>query len=56
MSAPQTLFRADSMSISDWCDGWLLAAATHHWAAAHGHWARELSTLAKLMGVEAVVV
>lgn len=56
MSAPQTLFRSDSMSISEWCDGWLLAGATHHWAGAQGHWARELGVLASMMGVEAVVV
>jgi L-arabinose isomerase len=56
ISAPQTLFRHDTLSIADWCDGWLRAGATHHMGAAHGRWTAQLLHLARMLGIEAVVV
>ena len=56
ISAPQTLFRHDTLPIADWCDGWLRAGATHHMGAAHGRWTPQLLHLARMMGVEAFVV
>jgi L-arabinose isomerase len=56
ISAPQTLFRHDSLSIADWCDGWLSAGATHHQGAAYGSWTPQLLHLADMLGIEAVVV
>jgi L-arabinose isomerase len=56
ISAPQTLFRHDTLSIADWCDGWLRAGATHHMGAAQGRWTAQLLHLARMLGVEAVVV
>ena len=56
ISAPQTLFRHDTLSIADWCDGWLRAGATHHMGAAQGRWTAQLLHLARMLGIEAVVV
>ena len=56
ISAPQTLFRHDTLPIADWCDGWLRAGATHHMGAARGRWTPQLLHLARMLGVEAVVV
>ncbi len=56
ISAPQTLFRHDTLPIADWCDGWLRAGATHHMGAARGRWTAQLLHLARMLGVEAVVV
>lgn len=56
ISAPQTLFRHDTLGIADWCDGWLRAGATHHMGAARGRWTAQLQHLAQMLGIEAVVV
>ena len=56
ISAPQTLFRHDTLGIADWCDGWLRAGATHHMGAAQGRWTAQLLHLARMLGIEAVVV
>jgi len=56
ISAPQTLFRHDTMAIAEWCDAWLRAGATHHMGAAQGRWTPQLLHLARMLGVEAVVV
>jgi L-arabinose isomerase len=56
ISAPQTLFRHDTMPIDEWCSAWLLAGATHHMGGARGRWTPQLLALAKMLGVEAVVV
>ena len=56
ISAPQTLFRHDTLPIAAWCDAWLRAGATHHMGAAHGRWTAQLLHLARMLGVEAVVV
>lgn len=56
ISAPQTLFRHDTLPIDAWCDAWLRAGATHHMGAAQGRWAPHLLALARMLGVEAVVV
>lgn len=56
ISAPQTLFKHDTLSIADWCDGWLRAGATHHMGAAQGRWTAHLLHLARMLGVEAIVV
>jgi L-arabinose isomerase len=56
ISAPQTLFKHDTLPIADWCDGWLRAGATHHMGAAQGRWTPQLLHLARMLGVEAVVV
>ena len=56
ISAPQTLFRHDTLPIAAWCDGWLRAGATHHMGAARGRWTPQLLHLARMLGVEAVVV
>ena len=56
ISAPQTLFRHDTLDITAWCDGWLRAGATHHMGAAQGRWTPQLLHLARMLGIEAVVV
>ncbi|MDP2350458.1 MAG: hypothetical protein Q8M74_04800 [Chloroflexota bacterium] len=56
ISAPQTLFRHDTLGIADWCDAWLRAGATHHMGAAHGRWTSHLLYLAQMLDIEAVVV
>jgi L-arabinose isomerase len=44
------------MPIDEWCSAWLLAGATHHMGGARGRWTPQLLALAKMLGVEAVVV
>ncbi len=56
ISAPQTLFRHDSLPIDEWCNAWCEAGAPHHMAAARGHWAGQLVAVARALGIEAVVV
>ena len=56
ISAPQTLFRHDYLSIDDWCNEWCEAGAPHHMAAAQGHWAEQLVAVAQMLGIEVVVV
>ncbi|MCJ7711476.1 MAG: hypothetical protein MUQ32_11685, partial [Chloroflexi bacterium] len=56
ISAPQTLFRHHELEIADWCDAWCQAGAPHHMAAAKGSWTSQLLVLARLLGIEAVVV
>ncbi len=56
ISAPQTLFRHDSLRIDDWCDEWCQSGAPHHMAAAQGRWTEQLLVLARMLGIEAVVV
>ena len=56
ISAPQTLFRHQELAIADWCDAWCQAGAPHHMAAAPGSWTRQLLVLARMLGIEAVVV
>ena len=56
ISAPQTLFRHDSLPIAEWCDAWCQAGATHHMGAARGRWTSQLLALADMLGIEAVVV
>ena len=56
ISAPQTLFRHPELAIADWCDAWCQAGAPHHMAAAQGSWTRQLLALARMLGIEAVVV
>jgi L-arabinose isomerase len=56
ISAPQTLFKHDTLPIADWCDAWLRAGATHHMGAARGRWTEQLLYLAQMLGIEAVVV
>ncbi|HEY5434025.1 MAG TPA: hypothetical protein VIK13_02215 [Candidatus Limnocylindrales bacterium] len=56
ISAPQTLFRHDTLDIAAWCDAWLRAGATHHMGAARGRWTPQLLHLARMLGIEAVVV
>ncbi len=56
ISAPQTLFRHHELEIADWCDAWCQAGAPHHMAAAKGSWTSQLLVLARLLGIDAVVV
>jgi L-arabinose isomerase len=56
ISAPQTLFRHSDLPIDRWCDEWCEAGAPHHMAAAQGHWADQLETVARMLGIDAVVV
>ena len=56
ISAPQTLFRHHELEIADWCDAWCQAGAPHHMAAARGSWTSQLLVLARLLGIDAVVV
>ncbi len=56
VSAPQTLFRPDTLAIADWCTAWCKAGAGHHMAAAQGRWTAQLVALARMLGIEAVVV
>jgi L-arabinose isomerase len=56
ISAPQTLFRHDTLPIDEWCNEWCAAGAPHHMAAAQGRWAGHLLEVARMLGIEAVVV
>ncbi len=56
ISAPQTLFRHDSLEIAEWCNAWCEAGAPHHMAAAQGRWASQLLQVARMLDIEAVVV
>jgi L-arabinose isomerase len=56
ISAPQTLFRHDTLPIDEWCNDGLVAGATHHMGAAQGRWTPQLVELARMLGVDAVVV
>lgn len=56
VSAPQTLFRHDTLQIADWCTAWCRAGAPHHMAAARGSWTQQLLILAGMLDIEAVVV
>ena len=56
ISAPQTLFRHDALPITEWCNEWLRAGATHHMGAAQGRWTAQLVELARMLDVDAVVV
>jgi L-arabinose isomerase len=56
ISAPQTLFRHHELEIADWCDAWCRAGAPHHMAAARGSWTSQLLVLARMLGIDAVVV
>jgi L-arabinose isomerase len=56
ISAPQTLFRHESLEIADWCNAWCEAGAPHHMAAARGHWSSQLLQVARMLDIEAVVV
>jgi len=56
ISAPQTLFRHDTLPIDEWCNEWCGAGAPHHMAAARGRWTEQLLQLAQMLGIEAVVV
>jgi L-arabinose isomerase len=56
ISAPQTLFRHETLPVDEWCNQWCAAGAPHHMAAAQGHWTDQLLSLAKMLNVEAVVV
>jgi L-arabinose isomerase len=56
ISAPQTLFRHDTLPIDEWCNEWCMAGAPHHMAAAQGRWTEQLLHLARMLGIEAVVV
>ena len=56
VSAPQTLFRHDTLPIAEWCTAWCKAGAGHHMAAAQGRWTAQLLALARMLQIEAVVV
>ena len=40
----------------EWCDEWSATAVAHHWAVGIGHRVQELTTVAKILGVEIVTV
>jgi L-arabinose isomerase len=56
ISAPQTLFRHDTLPVDEWCNEWCAAGAPHHMAAARGRWTDQLLNVAQMLGIEAVVV
>jgi L-arabinose isomerase len=56
ISAPQTLFRHASLPVNEWCDAWCAAGAPHHMAAARGHWAEQVSLVARMSGIDSVIV
>ena len=56
ISAPQTLFRHETLPIAEWCNEWCEAGAPHHMAAAQGRWGEQLVQVARTLGIEAVVV
>jgi L-arabinose isomerase len=56
ISAPQTLFRHDTLPIDEWCNEWCKAGAPHHMAAAPGRWTDQLTEVARMLGIEAFVV
>jgi L-arabinose isomerase len=56
ISAPQTLFRHDSLEIAEWCNAWCEAGAPHHMAATQGRWTSQLLQVARMLDIEAVVV
>jgi L-arabinose isomerase len=56
ISAPQALFRHDTLAVDEWCNAWLRAGAPHHMGAARGRWTAQLLELAQMQGIEAVIV
>lgn len=56
VSAPQMLFRYSGGTVEEYCNRWCLAGAPHHMALAYGRLAHKVSLVAKLLGIEAVVV
>jgi L-arabinose isomerase len=56
ISAPQALFRHDTLDVDEWCNAWLRGGATHHMGAARGRWTPQLLELARMQGIEAVVI
>lgn len=56
VAAPQMLFKPRSGDIQAWCDAWLMAGGPHHMGLAHGNLAGQLEKVAKLLGIDAVVV
>lgn len=56
VAAPQMLFKPNAGEITAWCDAWLEAGGPHHMALAYGSHASALDKVARLLGMEAVVV
>ncbi len=55
LRAPDTV-PSRRAGIDAWCNAWCQAGATHHMAAARGHWADQLVAVARMLGIEAAVV
>ncbi len=56
ISAPQTLFRHATLPVDEWCNEWCGAGAPHHMAAAQGHWGEQAALVARMLGIDAVIV
>jgi len=56
ISAPQGLFRHETLPIDQWCNAWLRAGAPHHMGGAQGRWSPQLKELARMLGAEVTVV
>ena len=54
--APQMLFRPAASTIEAFYDAWCHAGAGHHSAVAYGHLATDLTTVARLLGIDCEVV
>jgi L-arabinose isomerase len=50
------LFKPKSGDINTWCDAWLMAGGPHHMGLAYGHCAAALEKVAKLIGIDVMVV
>ena len=56
ISAPQTFFRWEGGSVTDFSERWLSAAPSHHHAAAYGKLNGVLAAAARMIGVGAVQI
>jgi L-arabinose isomerase len=56
VAAPQMLFKSKRGDIASWCDAWLMAGGPHHMGLAYGDLAGQLEKVAKLLGIDVVVV
>ena len=56
IGSPFLCFRPTDKGLDQFCDQWCRAGATHHMGFAYGKWSNHLKTLARFLGIEAVVV
>lgn len=56
ISAPQTFFKWDGGSIKEFSEKWLMAAPSHHHTAAHGKLNKIIAKVARMIGIDHIVI